>query len=84
VSQPGETPDEQDDQPSIPLSRTHRRRGSFALYGASFALVLAAGVSLAIAATNFLASVTPLWISVALSSTATVLAIASIVVPRRG
>ena len=83
MSASGETSDGHDDRSSAPAIPAHRRRGSFALYAIAFVLVLAAGVFLAVAATSFLASVTPLWASAALSATAIVLAIASVVVPRR-
>jgi len=59
------------------------RRGSFALHAVAFVLLLAAALFLVIAGTSFLASVTPLWISAALSGLATVVAIASVIVPRR-
>jgi hypothetical protein len=82
VSDPAEISDAHDDRPSAPAPAAPRR-GSFALYAVAFALVLAAGVFLAVAATSFLASVTPLWTSAALSVAAIVLTVASVVAPRR-
>jgi hypothetical protein len=83
VTDPSETSDGQNDRPAVSATSTPQRRGSFALYAAAFVLVLAAGVFLAVAATSFLASVTPLWTSAVLSAIAIVLSIASVVVPRR-
>ena len=58
-------------------------RGSFLLYALAFGLLVAAGVSVAVAATDFLKSLATLWVSVALSALAVVAAIASLLVPRR-
>jgi hypothetical protein len=60
-----------------------RRRGSFLLYGVAFGLFAASGVTLAIAATDFLSSLPILWTSVVLSALAVIVAIAGLVVPRR-
>jgi hypothetical protein len=58
-------------------------RGSFLLYAIAFALMVAAGIVLAIAATSFLESLPVLWTSVVLSALAVVTAVAGLVVPRR-
>lgn len=58
-------------------------RGSMALYGVAFVLVLAAGAALGLAARDFLREQTMLWVSIGLSAGAVALAVASLVLPRR-
>ena len=65
-----------------PRSARHPR-GSFVLYAVAFALVVASGVAVAVAARGFLANLTTLWFSVVLSVAAIGFAVASVVVPRR-
>jgi predicted neutral ceramidase superfamily lipid hydrolase len=60
-----------------------RARGSFLLYAVAFALMVSAGVVLAVAATSFLESLPMLWTSVILSALAVVTAVAGLAVPRR-
>ena len=60
-----------------------RSRGRLSLYVASFVLMVTAGVVLVLAARDFLRSLTPLWISVGLSSAAIVSAVAGVVLARR-
>lgn len=60
-----------------------RSRGRLSLYATSFVLMLTAGVVLVLAARDFLRSLTPLWISVGLSSAAIVSAVAGVVLARR-
>ena len=62
---------------------TRRPRGSFLLYAASFAALVAAGALLAIAAITFLDEPALLWGSVALSVVAVLTAAAGLLVPRR-
>lgn len=62
---------------------TPRPRGSMALYAAGFAAMLAAGVLLGLAAREFLRESGLLWASIALSTGAVVLAVLSVIVPRR-
>jgi hypothetical protein len=54
-----------------------------ALYAAGFVAMLAAGVLLGIAAREFLRESRLLWASIALSAGAVVLAVLSVIVPRR-
>ena len=59
------------------------RRGSMALYAAAFVVMLGAGLFLALAARELLRENALLWASIALSAGAVVLAVLSIVLPRR-
>ncbi|MDH4111403.1 MAG: hypothetical protein OEV60_01810 [Actinomycetota bacterium] len=60
-----------------------RPRGSMALYGVAFVMLLAAGLLLGLAARDFLRETGLLWASIAISTSAVVLAILSLVLPRR-
>ncbi|MGZ8613224.1 MAG: hypothetical protein ACXWX4_00930 [Actinomycetota bacterium] len=60
-----------------------RPRGWMSLYGASFVAVIAAGVLLGLAAREFLRETGLLWVSIGLSGLALVLAVLSLVLPRR-
>ena len=61
-----------------------RRRGWVSLYAAAFAVMLAAAIALMASSLGSLRSIGLLWISSALSLLAAGLAVASVVVPRRG
>jgi len=52
------------------------------LYAVSFVLMVTAGVVLVLAARDLFRSLTPLWISVALSAAAIVTAVLGVVLPR--
>jgi len=54
-----------------------------ALYGVAFVMLLAAGLLLGLAARDFLRETGLLWASIAISTSAVVLAILSLVLPRR-
>jgi hypothetical protein len=58
-------------------------RGWVTLYAAAFALMLTAGVLIAVASGDFLESTTPLLVSAVCSGVAIVLAVLSVVLPRR-
>ena len=58
-------------------------RGSMAVYAVAFAVMLAAGLALGLAARDFLREDSMLWASIGLSAAAVVLAAVSLVVPRR-
>ncbi|MGA9160811.1 MAG: hypothetical protein WB297_08120 [Actinomycetota bacterium] len=60
------------------------RRGWVSLYAAAFVLMLVAAVALMASSLGSLRSIGLLWISSALSLAAAVLAVASVLVPRRG
>jgi len=60
------------------------RRGWVSLYAAAFAVMLAAAIALMASSLGSLRSIGLLWISSALSLLAAGLAVASILVPRRG
>jgi hypothetical protein len=60
-----------------------RPRGWVSIYLVAFAMLLGAGLVLAIAARGFLASIGLLWLSIALSAGALVLAVVSAVLPPR-
>jgi len=60
-----------------------RRRGWVSLYAAAFVLMLLAAVALMASSLGSLRSIGLLWVSSALSLTATGLAVASALVPRR-
>jgi len=60
-----------------------RPRGSMAVYAAAFVLMLAAGALLGLAAREFLRETSMLWASIALSASAVVLSVLSVVLPRR-
>ena len=60
-----------------------RRRGWVSLYAAAFFLMLVAAVALMASSLGSLRSIGLLWVSSALSLTATGLAVASALVPRR-
>jgi hypothetical protein len=64
-------------------SRARRPRGSMALYGVAFVAMLAAGLVLGLAARDFLREDAMLWASIASSAAAIVLAVLSVVLPRR-
>ena len=59
-------------------------RGWTTLYAVAFAVMLVAGLLLAIAARGFLDNLTLLWVSAGLSLGAIVLAVLALVLPRRG
>jgi uncharacterized membrane protein len=58
-------------------------RGWTSVYGAAFVAMIAAGLLLGLAARDFLREDGLLWVSITLSAVAIVLAIASVVLPRR-
>jgi len=58
-------------------------RGSMAVYGVAFVVMLAGGVLLGLAAREFLTESGLLWASIVLSTGAIVLAVVSLVLPRR-
>ena len=58
-------------------------RGWASLYGLAFVLMMLAAGSLALEVRGFLASTRLLWVSTGLSAAAIVVAIASVVLPRR-
>jgi hypothetical protein len=58
-------------------------RGWVSLYVVAFVLMLGAGACLALAVRSFLTDMWPLWLSVALSSTAIVTAVLGLLLPRR-
>ena len=58
-------------------------RGSMAVYGVAFLVMLAAGLLLGLAARELLRENGLLWASIALSACAVVLAVVSLVLPRR-
>jgi hypothetical protein len=60
------------------------RRGWVSLYAAAFALMLVAAIALMASSLGSLRSIGLLWISSALSLLAAGLAVASVLVPRRG
>ena len=60
-----------------------RPRGSMAVYAGAFVLMLAAGALLGLAAREFLRETSMLWASIALSASAVVLSVLSVVLPRR-
>ena len=60
------------------------RKGRVSLYAAAFALMLVAAVALMASSLGSLRSIGLLWISSALSLLAAGLAVASVLVPRRG
>jgi hypothetical protein len=58
-------------------------RGSVAVYGVAFVVMLAAGVLLGLAAREFLRETGLLWASIALSAGAVALAVVSLLLPGR-
>lgn len=60
-----------------------RSRGWVSVYAMAFLLLLGAGVAIAASAEGLLESTRLLWVSTALSGLAIVVAIASVVLPRR-
>ncbi|MDP9298611.1 MAG: hypothetical protein M3O98_08105 [Actinomycetota bacterium] len=58
-------------------------RGWASLYALAFLLMVAAAATLGVAVKGFLASTTPLWMSAGLSAGSIVVAIVSLVLPRR-
>ena len=66
-----------------PSSPRGSPRGSMAVYGVAFVAMLAAGLLLGLAAREFLRESGLLWASIALSAGAVVLAVVSLVLPRR-
>jgi hypothetical protein len=58
-------------------------RGSVAVFAVAFVVMLAAGVLLGLAAREFLQESMLLWVSIALSVSAVVLAVLAAVLPRR-
>ena len=58
-------------------------RGWASLYALAFLLMVAAAATLGVAVKGFLASTTPLWLSAGLSAGSIVVAIVSLVLPRR-
>lgn len=64
-------------------STGRRPRGWISLYLVAFALLVASGVALAASVRGFLESIGLLWTSIGLSLAALVIAVASVVLPRR-
>jgi hypothetical protein len=60
-----------------------RRRGSVALYVVAFALLLAAGIAVALSVASFFETLTLMWVSVWCSAGAIVVAVLAVVWPRR-
>ena len=60
-----------------------RFRASFTVYALAFVLMLVAGALLGLAARAFLRETSMLWASSVLSASAVVLAVLSVVLPRR-
>ena len=60
-----------------------RPSGSMTVYAVAFVLMLAAGALLGLAAREFLRETSMLWASIALSASAVVLSVLSVVLPRR-
>ena len=65
------------------MSEAPESRGSMAVYGVAFVVMLAAGLLLGVAARECLRESGLLWASIALSAGAVVLAVVSLVLPRR-
>lgn len=63
--------------------KMRRPRGWVSLYLVAFALILAAGAALGYSAIGFLQSTRLLWVSIGLSTTAIVVAVAGLALPRR-
>jgi hypothetical protein len=66
-----------------PSDVTERQRGWTSLYAVSFALLLAAGITLTVATLGSLNSLRLLRVSAGLSVAAIVIAVVSVVLPRR-
>ncbi|MGE5227644.1 MAG: hypothetical protein ACM3OO_12290 [Planctomycetaceae bacterium] len=64
-----------------PARRPH---GWVSLYLAAFVLLLVSGLSVALAARNLLQSLGPLYLSIALSVVAAILAVVAVLLPKRG
>jgi hypothetical protein len=64
-------------------SSAGRRRGSIAVYGIAFVVMLAAGAALGLAARELLRETGLLWASIGLSAAAAVLAALSLALPGR-
>ena len=64
-------------------SEPRPRRGWVSLYAAAFALMAAAAIALAVSSLGSLRSIGLLWFSSALSVSAILVALASVLVPRR-
>ena len=64
-----------------PAGRMH---GWVSLYLLAFVLLLASGLSVALAARSFLQSLAPLYLSIGLSVVAAILAVIAVVLPKRG
>jgi len=62
---------------------TPQPRGSMAVYAVAFVVMLSAGALLGLAAREFLRETSMLWASIALSASAVVLSVLSVVLPRR-
>lgn len=65
------------------MTEPGRPSGWVGLYAIAFGMMLAAGLAIAVAGRSFLESTSPLIVSVVLSGVAIVLAILSVVLPRR-
>jgi len=62
---------------------TRGRRGWMSLYAAAFALLVAAGIVLLVSARGFLESIQLLWVSIALSGCAIVVAVLGVFLPKK-
>jgi hypothetical protein len=78
VSEPAEKAPQAD-----PGARTKRPRGWVSLYALAFVLLLAAGAAMGASAVGLLASTRLLWTSTILSAAAILVAVTSVVLPRR-
>jgi zinc transporter ZupT len=72
-----------DAEPSVSAAPRKRPRGWFTLYALAFVLLLGAAACAAFAARDFLSNLTVLRVSAALSAGAIVLAVLSLVLPRK-
>jgi hypothetical protein len=67
----------------VPHARTKRPRGWVSVYALAFALLLGAGAAMGASAVGLLASTRLLWTSTILSGVAILVAVTSVVLPRR-
>jgi hypothetical protein len=80
VDEPAAVPEVAETTETAETSRGH---GWVSLYLVAFALLLVSGLSVGLAARSFLQSLAPLYLSIALSVVAAILAVMALVLPKR-
>jgi hypothetical protein len=83
VDEPAAVPEVAEVAETTETPAASRGHGWVSLYLVAFALLLVSGLSVGLAARSFLQSLAPLYLSIALSVVAAILAVMALVLPKR-